>query len=76
VTLEEASVIMSSGFWQEYMHQIGELRQGLSHRYYKDAILTQEQWIQHAKYQGELDGIDKVLLIPERILSKLKGETR
>jgi hypothetical protein len=76
MTLEEISIVMASSFWQEYMRRANEMRQAVSHRYYKDAILTQDQWIKHAKYQGELEGIDQVLLIPERIIKEIKGETR
>ena len=74
--VQEAGMVMKTDFWRALMNRIGELRMFVARRYYLDDIKTQEQWVQHAVYQGELRAIDRVLGLPDEVLDKAKGDTR
>jgi len=76
MNLDEISAVMGTQFWAEYSRRLDKLRTEKIRRYLKESITTQDQWIQHAQFRGEIKSIDDILLIPEEILREARGETR
>jgi len=73
--LQEAAMVMKTDFWKIYVSEILKKRKYVDDRY-RDEITTQEQWIKHAVFQGELKAWDKILTLPEDILMQIRGDTR
>ena len=70
---QEAAEVMRTDFWKVYMRRLGEYRQFLAARFCGDTVESQEQWIKHALYQGQLKGMDFALNLPDEILKEAKG---
>jgi len=73
MNLQQITEVMSTEFWKEFIRRATERRQAVAHSYMSDKILDEKQWLKHAKYQGEWEGINKVLSLPEEIIQDEKG---
>lgn len=73
MNLQEIDDVMHTEFWREFMGRLMKKRQSVVHSYAKDSIVEEKQWLRHVKYQGEIDGIDWVLNLPEDIIREIQG---
>lgn len=72
MNIQQIDEIMRTEFWQEFIGRVIMKKHNVTHSYAKDAILEEKQWLKHVKYQGELDGLDWVLNLPEDIIKETK----
>jgi hypothetical protein len=75
MNLQGIAEILNTDFWKEYIRRIESKKATVLHSFYNDSIEKPEQWLRHARYQGELARLDWVLELPNEIIKQLKRGT-
>ena len=75
MNLQDVSAILETEFWREYSKRMEVKKNHILHSFCNDGIEKQEQWLRHARYQGELAVFDWVRELPNQIIKDLKQGT-
>ena len=69
--IQEAADVMRTEFWKLFIKKVMEEKDYSEARYHDD-ISEQSQWIRHAILQGKIKAYEKVLRLPDEILTEAK----
>ena len=74
--LEEADMVLGSVFFNAILSAVTEEQQSVVKRIVNTTIADSRDTHKIARYQGKIDGLSRILKLPDRVYEQLKQNAR